>query len=228
MLAKITGSVIEQDNGGIHMAIVQDAFFIPDDIATGLATGLYRRFGSVIRYAAGPNKGQIVKHLQPIDLKTAEQVHGIGTKAIQFVATHKKEVGIAAIGVTIVSAGVWGYKVWKNHEPKVLTKFHSSLNVYIEGIRAGNMNIEKIDNLMAALEALKRHKNYSKISIQLTTEDLEVLVGRIYEYTIKLAKDNCVDLSDSELCASGKDGNGEIINLQQYLQVQKRVFETTA
>ena len=42
------------------MAIVQDTFFIPDDIATGLATGLYRRFGGVIRYAAGPNKGQIV------------------------------------------------------------------------------------------------------------------------------------------------------------------------
>lgn len=25
------------------MAIAQDAFFIPDDIATGLATGIYRR-----------------------------------------------------------------------------------------------------------------------------------------------------------------------------------------
>lgn len=29
------------------MAVVQDAFFIPDDIATGLATGLYRRIGSI-------------------------------------------------------------------------------------------------------------------------------------------------------------------------------------
>lgn len=48
------------------MAIAQDAFFIPDDIATGLATGLYRRIGSVVRYAVGPNKGQIVKHLQPL------------------------------------------------------------------------------------------------------------------------------------------------------------------
>ena len=210
------------------MAIVQDAFFIPDDIATGLATGSYRRIGSVIRYAVGPNKGQIVKHLQPVDLKAAEQVQGIGTKAIQFVATHKKGVGIAAIGVTIVSAGVWGYKAWKNHEPKVLTEFRSTLNVYIEGIRTGNMDVEKIDNLMAALEALKRHKNYNKINIQLTAEDLEVLVERIYEYTIKLAKDNCVELSDGELCASGRDGKGAIINLQQYLQVQKRVFETIA
>ena len=37
------------------MAIAEAAFFIPDDIATGLATGLYRRIGSVVRYATGPN-----------------------------------------------------------------------------------------------------------------------------------------------------------------------------
>lgn len=81
------------------MAIVQDAFHIPDDIATGLATGLYRRIGSVVRYAIGPNKGQIIKHLQPVDLKAAEQAQGLGAKAIQFVANYKKEVGITAIGV---------------------------------------------------------------------------------------------------------------------------------
>ena len=42
------------------MAIAQDAFYIPYDIATGLATGQYRRIGSVVRYAVGSNKGQIV------------------------------------------------------------------------------------------------------------------------------------------------------------------------
>lgn len=73
------------------MAIAQDAFYIPDDIATGLATGLYRRIGSVVRYAVGPNKGQIVKHLQPIDLKAAEQAQGLGAKALQFVQHHKKK-----------------------------------------------------------------------------------------------------------------------------------------
>ena len=42
------------------MAIAQDAFYIPNDIATGLATGQYRRIGSVVRYAVGSNKGQIL------------------------------------------------------------------------------------------------------------------------------------------------------------------------
>ena len=72
------------------MAIAQDAYFIPDDIATGLATGIYRRIGSVVRWATGPNKGQIVKHFKPIDLPAAEQVQGVGAKALQFVKQHKK------------------------------------------------------------------------------------------------------------------------------------------
>lgn len=206
------------------MAIAQDAFYIPGDIATGLATGLYRRIGSVVRYAVGPNKGQIVKHLQPIDLKAAEQAQGLGAKALQFVQHHKKEVGIAAIGAAVIGAGIWGYNKWKNHEPKVLTEFRAALKTYIDAIRNGNMDIDKINGLMEALEALKQHKDYDKISIQLSAEDLEVLVGRIYDYTIKLAADNAVDLSDDELNLS----NGAIINLQSYLKAQKRIFEAAA
>ena len=49
------------------MAIVQEAFDIPADIMTKLLTGEYRRIGGVVRYAIGPKKGQIVKHLEPVD-----------------------------------------------------------------------------------------------------------------------------------------------------------------
>lgn len=206
------------------MAIVQDAFYIPDDIATGLATGVYRRIGSVVRYAIGPNKGQIVKHLQPIDFKAAEQAKGLGAKALQFVQQHKKEVGIGAACATVIGLGIWGYTAWKNHEPKVLTEFRAALKTYIDAIRNGSMDIDKINNLVNALEVLKKHKDYEKISIQLSAEDLEVLVGHIYEYTIKLAQDNSVELSDEEL----HPNNGTIINLQSYLKTQKRIFEVAA
>ena len=206
------------------MAIAQDAFYIPDDIAPGLATGLYRRIGSVVRYAIGPNKGQIVKHLQPIDLKAAEQAQGVGAKALQFVQYHKKEVGICTACAAVIGLGIWGYNWWKNHEPKILTEVRSALKTYIDAIRNGNMDLDKINALMRALEALKQHKDYEKICIQLTAEDLEVLVGRIYEYTIKLAQDNSVELSDEEL----RLNNGAIINLQSYLKAQKRIFEAVA
>lgn len=210
------------------MPVVQDAFYIPDDIATGLATGLYRRIGSVVRYAVGPNKGQIVKHLKPIDLKVAEEAQGIGVKALQFVKEHKKGTIITVAAAAIVGTGAFVYSKVKNHEPKVVTEFRTALSVYIDAIRKGNMDIDIINNTMDALEELKQHKNYEKISIQLTTENLEVLVGRIYEYTIKLAKDNDVELPEDELRASHAKTVGTIINLQNYLKAQKRIFEATA
>ena len=210
------------------MPVVQDAFYIPDDIATGLATGLYRSIGSVVRYAVGPNKGQIVKHLKPIDLKVAEEAQGIGVKALQFVKEHKKGTIITVAAAAIVGTGAFVYSKVKNHEPKVVTEFRTALRVYIDAIREGNMDIDIINNTMGALEELKQHKNYEKISIQLATEDLEVLVGRVYEYTIKLAKDNDVELPEDELRASHAKTVGTIINLQNYLKAQKRIFEATA
>ena len=210
------------------MPVVQDAFYIPDDIATGLATGLYRRIGSVVRYAVGPNKGQIVKHLKPIDLKVAEEAQGIGVKALQFVKEHKKGTIITVAAAAVVGTGAFVYSKVKNHEPKVVTEFRTALRVYIDAIREGNMDIDIINNTMDALEELKQHKNYEKISIQLATEDLEVLVGRIYEYTIKLAKDNDVELPEDELRTSHAKTVRTIINLQNYLKAQKRIFEATA
>ena len=210
------------------MPVVQDAFYIPDDIATGLATGLYRRIGSVVRYAVGPNKGQIVKHLKPIDLKVAEEAQGIGVKALQFVKEHKKGTIITVAAAAVVGTGAFVYSKVKNHEPKVVTEFRTALRVYIDAIREGNMDIDIINNTMDALEELKQHKNYEKISIQLATEDLEVLVGRIYEYTIKLTKDNGVERPEDELRTSHAKTVGTIINLQNYLKAQKRIFEATA
>lgn len=206
------------------MAVVQDAFFIPNDIATGLATGLYRRIGSVVRYATGPNKGQIVKHLKAIDLKPTEEAKGVGIEALQFVKQHKKGAIVVMAGTAVVGAGVWAYTKIRPREPKVVTEFRMVLGVYINAIRTGNMDIDIINNLMEALETLKKHKNYEKISIQLTTAELEVLVGRIYEYTIKLAKDNNVELTAEELFASKEESSGVIANLQNYLKAQERIF----
>lgn len=210
------------------MAIVQEAFDIPDDILTGLATGLYRRIGSVIRYASGPQKGQIVKHLKPVDIKTAEEAMSIGEKALRFVKVHKKGALITIVATTTVSAGALIYNKVKNHEPKIVAEFREALRVYIDAVRYGNMDINKIDKLMAALDKLKSHKDYEKISIQLTTEELEVLVGRIYKYTIKLAQDNDVQLLSDELNTAEMKNSEAISSLRNYLKAQKRIFESVA
>lgn len=207
------------------MAVVQDVYDIPVDILTKILTGEYRRIGSVVRYAVGPNKGQIVKHLKPIDLKSAEDTQNMGVKIFRFVKQHKKEAIIVATGAIVTGGSAWIYNKVKNREPKVVKAFRVALKTYIDAIRKGKMDIEKINTLMIALEEVKKHKDYESIGIQLTTEELEVLVGRIYDYTIKLAKDNSVELTEDEMYVSKEVNKGAIINLQTYLKAQKRIFE---
>ncbi len=204
------------------MAIVQDAYNLPNDIMMKILTREYRRYGSVIRHATGPNKGQIVMHLKPVRKEVAQQAQGLGAKVIQLAKNNKKAliiVGIAAIG-----GGIY-YKI-KNHDPEVVTKFRESLKAYINGIREGNLSVDLINDLMTCLENLKKHKDYEKISIQLSTEELDVLVNRIFEYTEKLAKDNSIELTEDEHNVQISDG--AIFNLQRSLRAQKRIFETAA
>ena len=77
---------------------------------------------------------------------------------------------------------------------------------------------------LSGLEALKADKNYSKISIQLTSEELDVLVGRIYEYTLKLASDNEIEIAADDF----EEEKDVIKNLQSYLKVQRRIFAEAA
>ena len=208
------------------MAIVQEAYDITDDILTKILTGEYRRIGSVIRYAKGPKKGRIVKHLEPVHMEVAQQAQSFGTKAIQFAKNNKKALVIAGISASTVAVGVGIYHKINNHVPEVVTKFRASLKNYINGIRKGNLSADSINDLMICLENLKKHKDYEKISIQLSTEELDVLVNRIFEYTEKLAKDNSIELMEDELNAQISDGT--ILNLQRYLKAQKRIFEIAA
>lgn len=203
------------------MAIVQEAFDISADIMTKILTGEYRRIGGVVRYAVGPKKGQIVKHLKPVDLKAAKQAQSAGEKMLKFAKYNKKALIIVGAAAGFAAAGAGIYHKVKNKEPEVVKNFRAALKEYINAIRAGKMDMDVINKLMDALDRLKKHKNYEKISIQLSTEELDVLVNKIYDYTMKLAKDNSVELTDQEQGASGS----AIIDLQKYLNMQKRIFE---
>ena len=206
------------------MPIIQEAFDIPNDIMTKLLTGEYRRIGGIIRDATGPNKGQIVKHLEPIDLKPAQQVQSIGAKVIQFAKRNKKVLIVSGVAVAAVTVGSFVYCKVKNREPEVVTTFRSELKTYIEEVRTGTLKLSSIENLLSALEAVKSHKDSSNIIIELSTEELDVLVNRIYEYTKSLAEMNEYPLNAEDI----KKYDDSVDNLQSYLTVQKQIFETAA
>lgn len=206
------------------MPIIQEAFDIPNDIMTKLLTGEYRRIGGVIRYAIGPKKGQIVKHLEPIDLKPAQQAQSIGAKVIQFAKRNKKVIIVSGVAVAIVTVGSFVYCKVKNREPEVVTTFRSELKTYIEEVRTGTLKLSSIEKLLSALEAVKSHKDSSNIIIELSTEELDVLVNRIYEYTKSLDEMNEYHINAEDL-EKYDDSMG---NLYCYLTVQKQIFEAAA
>lgn len=206
------------------MAVVTESFDIPMDIMTKLATGEYRRIGGVVRVAIGPNKGRIVKHLEPVKMEQADQIQKVGSKIMQVAKNRKKELIIGALVTGTITVGGVVYHKIKSRQPEVVQNYHAALRDYIDDVRSGKLSMESINCLMDSLEELKQNNNYEKIKIELTTEELSVLVNRIYEYTIKLAKDNSVDLADDELSSS----DNILLNLQKYLLAQKYIFELAA
>lgn len=108
----------------------------------------------------------------------------MGRKTLQFMMQHKNGTIIIAAGSAIVGTSGLVYNKVKNHEPKVVTEFRTNLRIYINEIRKCDVGIDKINNLMNPLDILKADKNYPKISIPLTSEELEILVRRVYEYTL--------------------------------------------
>ena len=206
------------------MAVVTESFDIPIDIMTKLATGEYRRIGGVVRVAIGPNKGRIVKHLEPVKMEQADQIQKVGSKIMQVAKNRKKELIIGALVTGTITVGGVVYHKIKSRQPEVVQNYHAALRDYIDDVRSGKLSMESINCLMDSLEELKQNNNYEKIKIELTTEELSVLVNRIYEYTIKLAKDNSVDLADDELSSS----DNILLNLQKYLLAQKHIFELAA
>lgn len=206
------------------MAVIQEAFDIPADIMTKLLTGEYRRIGGVVRYAVGPHKGQIVKHLKPVDMKAAEQAQGVSAQIMKFTKKNKKGLIIGAAVAGAATVGSIIYHKVKNRELAGVAQFRAALRTYIDEIRKGNLELETIETLMAALDKLKAHKDYEQFKIELSTEDLDVLVSRIYDYTIRLAENNQVELTEQERSKT----DNSIINLQNYLRTQKRIFEETA
>ena len=206
------------------MAVVTEAFDIPMDIMTKLATGEYRRLGGVVRVAIGPNKGQIVKHLDPIKIEQVAQNKNVVTKVIEFSKKNRKVIIIGTAVAGTIVAGNFVHQKSKNREPKVMKRYHAALRSYIEDIRNGELSMKSINRLMDALEELKQDKRYEMLKIELTTEELDVLVNRIYEYTVKLASDNAVELTDDEK----KSSDNSILNLQRYLKTQKRIFKSVA
>ena len=209
------------------MSIVQDTFILPPEIENGLLTGNLVRKGSVVRNATGSKKGQIYKHLDPIETRKDEERDEIDYLAQTAMSEEKENnIGILSIIVpAVITAVVTGVVICLvNREPKAVKNFNSKINDYFASVKNGTLSIEQIDSLMDSLRKIKMLHERKKIHF--TFEQINLVLDVFKDYTIRLAKDNDFLIKEDELNTNNSDN--VIICFEKYLQVQKNIFESAS
>ena len=201
------------------MPIIQETFDVPPDIMAKINAGMYRRTGGVVRHAVGPQKGQIVKLLEPI----AKTTQGSAARALRLATNYMMTpTGIfVCVTVGVCISGVVIFRV--HHEMRMRSaekSFHANLNAYLDALNNGNLETSQIDKLIFSLDELKKNPYFKKRGVKLSLEDLDAIVTL-------LAQNNSAPLTNIEDKGVSKS-ESIIINLQRYLQTQKRMFDEVA
>lgn len=198
--------------------IVQDAFYVPDSIAVKLATGEMMRFGSVVRWAEGPNKGAIVEHLDSVDLtrsfSTAMQqsmqqsMNSTQNSSQSFFSEHKTGIIIGASVGGVVGIGI-GIAIYRRKRKQ--KRINEAFENFFEAMREGEMTVEIIDELDDVLDDLDK--------VKMTGQELRRLLSYVRKYTLELAQINGVSTADI------KTTGDNIIDFRAYLDKERRILE---
>lgn len=200
------------------MSVMQIAFDIPPEIQKGIDEGTLIRYGGVVR----DTLGHVVKHLDEVPVTKTES--GVN-KIIEFAKKNKNFL----IGTVIVTAiaGIT-YVVVKNKKneevkiPKCVADFNEAFMRYIDSIKNGTVDEVKIDDVMKALDEIKKHQEKGNIDITFSIENANLLLDMVRSYTIRFAEANSYEILDD------LENENEINSLQHYLKIQKQVFKKCA
>ena len=148
-------------------------------------------------------------------------------KAIDVIRNYKKELMVVG-GLVIVGGAVVGTISHFAQKEKRLAKikFGQSLQAYLEAAQNGVLTIDILDTLMADLEVLANLYRGEEVPLNISAKDLTALLNSIYEYTKQFAKANSTDTRDIK--APKWFRKNTILDLQQYLKVQKEILMKAA
>ena len=228
------------------MPIQPVSFYIPADIAARIATGDLIRFGGIVRDQAGhivmhlPEVVESVsnKKLLPQLATTVKKTRVAGVANEAWVAGAAKMPRVAGTlknrwvqaGVILGTVGIVTYKVYvgvrkrRAKEPDCVRSYNASLIAYIEAVGEGRLELEMVDRLIADFDAVREYTDEGgRIALDFSTQEAELLVELVVDYTSRLAEMNAVDLN--ELRAQKPDSeNDEVGQLRRHLEVQRRLF----
>lgn len=191
------------------MSLNQVTLEIPLNIQKGLDSGIYKRNGSIIRNSSG----HIVKHLKEVKVgEPAQQV----VKGL----AKNKYVLVTAISATVLAVGGVGYYAFiSNRYKKIVKKLIEKLVHFIQLAQKGEVSEVEVDNFLKFLQDNQKEL----LSLKLDSE-IDELFDLVYNYTIQFAQANGFETDT----ISEEVENNKVINLMDYLNLQKTIYRSDA
>ena len=201
------------------MPVMNVNLVLDDATYAGVKAGIYE-LGGLVKNA--DNK-RVKKHLPTVVDATKEGA----AKAIDMIREHKK--GLLVIGgVLIVGGAAAGAVTYISQKDKIKAKkkFGEALEVYLNAAKEGTLTSNLIDDLLASIEIVSKFSKDGAVPINLTSKQLYSLFNSIYDFTKRMADAN--NVTTKGIKAPSKLSKSKILDLQNYLVMQKQILENAA
>jgi hypothetical protein len=203
----------------------QSTFIIPPEIEAGILSRDLVRYGGVVRNLSG----QIVKHLDEVELRAGDEKTAAGVAAL----LKKPRVLIPTLAVAAAAVGGISFASARRRKlavvPESVERYNASLRAYLEAVQEGRLDAGIIDLLISDLDAVVAYseRNGSDICLDFSTEQAAILVKLVVDSTKQLAEANSVDLRELHEKPPASDG-GAVVDLRRHLEMQKKIFADAA
>ena len=201
------------------MPVMNVNLVLDDSTYAGVKAGIYE-LGGLVKNA--DNK-RVKKHLPTVVDATKEGA----AKAIDMIREHKK--GLLVIGgVLIVGGAVAGAVTYISQKDKIKAKkkFGETLEVYLNAAKEGTLTSNLIDDLLASIEIVSKFSKDGAVPVNLTSKQLYSLFNSIYDFTKRMADAN--NVTTKGIKAPSKLSKSKILDLQNYLVMQKQILDNAA
>lgn len=211
------------------MKIAQVNLAVPDDIFAELMAGKLEIAAGVVR----DSKGIIRKHLPKVAnvAKDSEAVKAVANADALQLVKNLKVVGIVVGAAAAVGGGI-AYLMHRAKEKKAeemeacVSGFQKALQAYLKAAKAGTINAKVVDGLLAALEEVQSSKAGDTVMLSIPAAQLNDLINSIFDYTRRLAEANAV--TDLHVKAPKHGSKNNLVNLQNYLEIQRQIIDKAA
>ena len=193
------------------MPIIQPNIVVPDNIYSDYLSGKVDILGLV----KDTDTSRIVKHLDTTS--NTDDSEDTGDAALI-------AVGVAVLTtLAIAVTGLTVHLINKSSQKKV-DEFKRQLNTYITAVNEQSLTAEIIDNLISAMDNLKKSTK-KKIRIQFSTDELASLVECLCNHTQTLAQANNIEVDNSYT----EDERADILlRFRKNLIIQRDIFVQAA